>query len=248
MKIIENKVVLVTGGANGIGKSIVKKFNVNNNTVIVIDNDKEACDKLKNENEFINFYTEDITNFERIETIVEDIFDKYRNIDILINNVGIQTINPISKLSIDEWNRVLNVNLNANFYLTQLVSNRMKNESTILNITSTHYNKPRTDHAHYDISKAGIAILTKLYALELANRNITVNALAVGATYSKMNEIFEYDKEKEIVAKNKIPMKHICTCKEIADYTYNIIKDFSKHTTGSIFIIDGGRNLIWTTV
>lgn len=244
MKVIKDKIILITGGGNGIGKSMVKKFNQDSNIVIVIEKDQEALLKLQDENKNIVCYKEDLTNYEKIKKIIEDIFNKYRTVDILINNAGIQTIEKITKLALEDWTQVIDVNLNANFYLTQLVANKMGSGSTILNITSTHYNKPRVDHAHYDISKAGIVILTKLYALDLVDKNITINAIAIGATYSKMNEIFEIDKEKELLARNKIPMKHICTGEEIADYSYDIIKDFSSSTTGSIFVIDGGRSLM----
>lgn len=236
------KTVLITGGANGIGKALVEEF-IKDCNVIVIDKDTEAIKILNDKYPNVCCYTETVTNYKNIDKIVADIYDKYTNIDILINNAAIQTIESISKLKLDEWKNVLDVNLTANFYLTQLVSNRMHTNGTILNITSTHYNKPRVDHAHYDISKAGITILTKLYALELSKKNITVNALAIGATYTNMNSNFNSDRRVESIAKGKIPLGHICTPKEISKYAYDIINDFSKSTTGSVFVIDGGRNL-----
>lgn len=241
-KRIKNKVVFITGGANGIGKATALLFS-KDNKVIVIDNDEKACKELKEENKEIEVYNEDITNYNNIEKIIDEIFNKYKNIDILINNAGIQTIAPISKLTLKEWDEVLKVNLTSNFYITQLVSNRMKNDSTILNISSTHYNKPRVDHAHYDISKSGIVTLTKLFAIELAPKKITVNSIAIGATYTNMNKIFEEKESVANIAKNKIPLKCICNPEDIADSIYDVINDFSQKTTGSVFVIDGGRNI-----
>ncbi len=236
------KTILITGGANGIGRAIVEKY-VNNYNVVLIDKDSQKVNELKCKYKNIDCYIETITNYENIKEIIDKIYNKYKNIDILINNAGIQTIETISKLKLEEWKKIIEVNLTANFYLTQIVSNRMNSGSTILNISSTHYNKPRIDHAHYDISKSGITTLTKLFALELAHKNVTINALAIGATYTNMNYSFKTDKNTESIAKNKIPLKHICNPNEVADYVYNIIKDFSAATTGSVFVVDGGRNL-----
>ena len=236
------KTILITGGANGIGRAIVEKY-VDKYNVVIIDKDSQGLIELKNKYNKIDCYAETVTNYEKIKKIIDEIYKKYNNIDILVNNAGIQTIETISKLELKDWQEIIEVNLTANFYLTQLVSNKMKKGSTILNVSSTHYNRPRTDHAHYDVSKSGITILTKLFALELAHKNITINALAIGATYTNMNHNFKTDKTIENIAKNKIPMKHICSPNEVADYVYTIIKDFSKATTGSVFVIDGGRNI-----
>lgn len=236
------KTILITGGANGIGRAIVEKY-IDDYNVVLIDKDSQGVNELKSKYNKIDCYIETVTNYENICKIIDEIYKRYNNIDILINNTGIQTIETISRLKLEDWKEIIEVNLTANFYLTQIVSNRMKSGSTILNISSTHYNKPRIDHAHYDISKSGIAILTKLFALELAHKNVTINALAIGATYTNMNYSFKIDKSVESVAKNKIPLKHICNPNEVADYVYNIIKDFSSATTGSVFVVDGGRNL-----
>ena len=239
---MKNKVVLITGGLNGIGKALAHKY-YKNNKVIIIDNDIYSCSALKEKFPKIDIYIEDLTNSKEIKKIINNIFKRYGNVDILINNAAVQTIAEIDKLSIEEFKRVIDVNLNSNFYLTQIVSNKMKQKSTILNIISTHYNKPRSDHIHYDISKAGVAILTESFAKILADKKITINALAIGATYTNMNKEFEINKDLVNSTISRIPLKKICTPEDIANYAYNIIQDFSEETTGSIFVIDGGRNI-----
>lgn len=243
MKDLFEKIILITGGANGIGKETAIKLS-DNNTVIVIDNDKLGCSLLNKEHKNIVVYNEDITNYNKMDELINDLFKKYKKIDILINNAAIQTTSNIMDLPLNEWQNVINVNLTATFYMTKLVGKQMKENSTILNIISTHYNKPRVDKLHYDVSKAGVAMLTKGFAMELASKKITVNALAIGATYSPMNKCFEENKEIENQAREKIPLKYISKSSDIATHIYNILQDFSDYTTGSIFVIDGGRNLI----
>ena len=175
MKDLFEKIILITGGANGIGKETAIKLS-DNNTVIVIDSDKLGCSLLKNEYKNIVVYNEDITNYNKMDELINDLFKKYKKIDILINNAAIQTISNIMDLPLNEWQNVINVNLTATFYMTKLVGKKMKENSTILNIISTHYNKPRVDKLHYDVSKAGVAMLTKGFAMELASKKVTVNA------------------------------------------------------------------------
>ncbi len=239
---LNNKIILITGGVNGIGEATAIKF-CKNNKVFVIDNDAKNCERLKNQYPEINVYNEDITRYEQINLIVDSIINNYGNINILINNAAIQNVCNIMNLKLSDWEMVLNVNLTATFYITQYVANRMKKNSTILNIISTHYNKPRIDKLHYDVSKAGVAMLTEGFALELAKKEITVNAIAIGATYTSMNKCFE---NKEILeeAKNKIPMHYIASADDIANHIFNFICYYSDSTTGSIYIVDGGRHLI----
>lgn len=238
-----NKVILITGGANGIGKSTALKL-AEFNKVIIIDNDFNGCELLKEKYKNIKVYNEDITNYEKISDIINEIYSIYGNVDILINNAAIQTEENIMNLKLSEWQKVIEVNLTATFYISQIVSKNMKDNSTILNIISTHYNKPRVDKLHYDVSKSGVAMLTKGLAIELAKKKITVNALAIGATYSPMNKCFEENVDIEKEAIRKIPLRYISKTSDIANHIYNILNNFSYCTTGSIFVIDGGRSLI----
>lgn len=238
---IKDKVILITGGAKGIGLATALRFSLENK-VIVVDSDHVACNKLINDN--IRVYNEDITNYSSMDMILKEIYSIYGNIDILINNAAIQTVNNISLLTLDDWKKVIEVNLTATFYITQFVANRMVRGNTILNLISTHYDKPRVEKLHYDVSKAGVALFTKGYALELAKKNVTINALAIGATYTLMNNEFNVNPKIIDEVKEKIPLRYISTPDDIANHIYNIIKIFSEATTGSIFMVDGGRNLI----
>ena len=239
---MKNQTIIITGGANGIGKETAKML-ARDNKVIVLDNDFSACELLKKDNRKIITHFCDITSKDSVDETVEALFLKHGNIDILINNASIQTIHNVLDLSLEDWNMVLNVNLTGTFIVSQSVVKKMIG-GKILNIISTHYNKPRSSHIHYDISKAGVAMLTKAMASELAPRKITVNALAIGATYTNMNKAYNVFPHLVEEALTKIPLKRICAAEEIAGYIINVLSHFGEYTTGSIFTIDGGRSLM----
>ena len=119
----------------------------------------------------------------------------------------------------------------------------MSEGSTILNLISVHSVKPRTKKYAYDSSKSAIEILTKELALEFAPHKITVNALSFGAVETDMNNTWLTHSEQREIARAKVPLKIVFNPVQIANFTYVIIKVFSKYTTGSVFVIDGGRSL-----
>lgn len=119
----------------------------------------------------------------------------------------------------------------------------MIENSTILNLISVHSFKPRTKKYAYDSSKSAVEILTKELALEFAPRKITVNALSFGAVETNMNNSWLIHEEQKEIARDKVPLKIVFTPMQIANFAYVIIKIFSQYTTGSIFVIDGGRSL-----
>ena len=121
--------------------------------------------------------------------------------------------------------------------------NIMKEGGTILNIISIHSSKPRTNKYAYDSSKSAIEMLTKELTLEFAEKKITINALSFGAVDTNMNEIWKNNPKLKEKTLNKVPLKIIFTPDEIANFAKIILTSFSKYTTGSIFVIDGGRSL-----
>ena len=240
---MKNNVVLITGGAKGIGLATASLLS-RDNLVIIIDNDENACQELKNSNEKIVVINKDISDYTEMSKTINNIFETYENIDVLINNAAIQSTCDMLLIDIDDWRKVIDINLNGTFIISQLVARRMKCGSKILNIISSHYNKPRRCRLHYDVSKAGVALMTKGFALELSEKRITVNALAIGATYTTMNEIFNIDKNVEKEALSKITMNKITSSDEIAHYIKTIICELADFSTGSIFTLDGGRHLL----
>ena len=241
---LKNKTVVVTGGANVIGKSIAKELVKEECKVIILDIDDKEGKSIQNASkgkiEFINI---DISNEKQIEEIRKYIENKYRGIDILINNAAKQTENEFFKMSTKEFREIINTNLIGTFICSNIFGKSMKRGSKIINMLSVHYNKPRKNKYHYDASKAGIAILTQEMALELADKGITVNGISYGACNTPMNSNWIDDRDMVNNTLNKIPLKWIAEPEEIARFTIVILKEFSDYTTGSIFNIDGGRNL-----
>ncbi len=236
---MKKKTIVITGGSNGIGKSISLLYLNDNYNVCVIDIVNEL-DKNNN----IDYYYGDVSNEFQMRNIFKMIGDKYNNIDILINNAGKQEISSFEKMSINSFKSIVNNNLNGMFICTKLAYKYMKSGSKILNILSVHHFKPRINKYHYDVSKAGINMLTKELALELACKNITINSLSFGAVKTNMNkEWLDNSKEVDKVI-SKVPLKILFEADEIARFAKNILDLFASYTTGSDFIIDGGRSLV----
>ncbi len=236
---MKKKTIVITGGSNGIGKSISLLYLNDNYNVCVIDIVNEL-DKNNN----IDYYYGDVSNEFQMRNIFKMIGNKYNNIDILINNAGKQEISSFEKMSISSFKSIVNNNLNGMFICTKLAYKYMKNGSKILNILSVHHFKPRINKYHYDVSKAGINMLTKELALELACKNITINSLSFGAVKTNMNkEWLDNSKEVDKVI-SKVPLKILFEADEIARFAKNILDLFASYTTGSDFIIDGGRSLV----
>ena len=236
---MKKKTIVITGGSNGIGESISLLYLNDNYNVCVIDIVNEL-DKNNN----IDYYYGDVSNEFQMRNIFKMIGNKYNNIDILINNAGKQEISSFEKMSISSFKSIVNNNLNGMFICTKLAYKYMKNGSKILNILSVHHFKPRINKYHYDVSKAGINMLTKELALELACKNITINSLSFGAVKTNMNkEWLDNSKEVDKVI-SKVPLKILFEADEIARFAKNILDLFASYTTGSDFIIDGGRSLV----
>ena len=241
---MKNKVTIITGASKGVGKAISKKMINKKAKVIIVDIDKENGIKTEKElGENCEFINADITKEDEIIRLKNYVMDKYKKIDILINNAAKQTENSFFNMEVDEFKEVIDTNLNGTFICSKILGNEMKRGSKILNVLSVHYDQPRKNKYHYDASKAGVAILTKEMALDVIDRGITVNAISFGACETSLNADWLDNKEKVEDTLSKIPMRYIAKPEYIADFAVNILENFAQYTTGSIFNIDGGRSL-----
>lgn len=241
---LKGKVVIITGGAKGIGKSIAVELSNSWCKVIVLDTDKLGGKKLQKElNNKIEFINIDIAEEKQVKKTCEYIIEKYKNIDILINNAAKQTESEFFDMSVRDFKEIVDTNLVGTFICSNIFGKEMKKGSKIINMLSVHYNKPRKNKYSYDASKAGIAMLTQGMALELADKGITVNGISYGACDTPMNN--NWINNEKIVNKtlNMIPLRWIAKPEEIARFTKIVIQEFSDYATGSIFNIDGGRSL-----
>lgn len=239
-----NKVVIITGGANGIGKECALRLKKEGAKIIIADIDQDNGSIVEKQlGKDGIFIKTDITKEEEVINLRDEVLKKYKKIDILINNAAKQTQNAFFDMKVEEFKDVINVNLNGTFICSNIIGKTMGKGGKIINMLSVHYNLPRKNKYHYDASKAGVAMLTKEMALDLVKRGITVNAISYGACNTPMNSDWINDKEKVKETKDKIPMKWIAEPEEIANFVKIILSDFSEYTTGSIFNIDGGRSI-----
>lgn len=237
------KTVIVTGGSRGIGAAIVKELAKSGYNVVLdynksVDAAKKIQDELEKQNINIEIFKADVSKREEVKELVRFTLERYKNIDILINNAGIDQIKPFIDITDEDWNNMIGVNLNSVFYCTQeVLSNMLKNKSgCIINISSVWGITGGSCEVHYSTSKAGIDGLTKALAKELGPSNIRVNGVAPGAIMTDMNKDLT---NEEIIELNKeIPLGRIGTPQDIARCVKWLIED--QYTTGQIISPNGG--------
>jgi NAD(P)-dependent dehydrogenase (short-subunit alcohol dehydrogenase family)/acetyltransferase-like isoleucine patch superfamily enzyme len=235
----KKKIILITGGSRGIGKSIAHFFKNLDYTVIVTYN--KSIDSAKEmENESIYTYKMDVTDNEECKIVIQNIINKFNKIDILINNAGIIENQLLHKMSNDQWNNVINTNINSLYNVTHnVIQNMIENQKgKIINISSIYGLKGSKGQTNYSTTKHGTIGFTKSLALEYADNNILVNCICPGLVYTDMfNSINEKITNKII---NNNPIKKIIDPIEIAKTCEFLIN--SEYCTGTIINIDCGMN------
>lgn len=242
-KNIANKVVVVTGGSRGIGAQIVRDLAKMGHTVILNYNKSEDCAKdveneLQKQGFYVDIFKADVSKKEEAESLIKFALNKYGKIDVLINNAGISQSKLFTDITDEDWNNMINNNLNSAFYCTrETVKNMIHNkQGLIINISSIWGITGASLEVHYSTAKAGLIGFTKALAKELGPSNIRVNAIAPGIIDTEMNK--EYSKEEIEEIKDEIPLEKIGTTKSISKCIKWLIED--DYTTGEIISINGG--------
>ena len=240
---LKNRVSVVTGAAQGFGFAIAKKFLDCGAEVIAWDIDKEALNiaqkNLKNE----KFITQivDITNFDEIKKNIDLIANKQK-IDIFINNAGIAGLNSkVWDYPIDEWKKIINVNLNSVFYCCKAVVPHMikNNYGRIVNIASIAGKEGNPNASAYSASKAGVIGLTKSLGKELAKKNIAVNCVTPAAAKTR---IFDQMTQEHIdYMLSKIPRNKFAKVEELASLVAWLSSEENSFSTAAVFDLSGGR-------
>ena len=221
----ERKVAFITGGSRGIGKEVALKF-ADNGYNIVINYVSDKTDTKGLEKEFTKRGVEaliikaDVTNTEQIENLVNEVIEKFGKIDVLVNNAGVTKDNLLMRMSEEEFDKVVEVNLKGTFIVTKAVIKYMmkKRSGSIINLSSVVGVAGNAGQANYSASKAGIIGFTKSVAKELASRNIRANAVAPGFIETDMTAVLS-DSVKENIH-NQIPLKRMGSAKEVANLIY----------------------------
>ena len=241
-----NKTIIVTGASKGIGREIAKELATKGNTVIANYNKSEKeINELKQELEKSNIkldvFKADVSKREEAANLVNYTTKKYGKIDVLINNAGISQIKEFTQITDEDWNNMLNVNLNSAFYMSQEVCKNMihNKKGCIINISSIWGLTGASCEVHYSVSKAGVDALTKSLAKELGPSNIRVNSIAPGIIDTEMNK--HLNKEEIEYIKEEIPLEKIGRTIDIERCIEWLIND--EYTTGQVISINGGWNI-----
>ena len=240
---LNNRVAIVTGGAQGFGYAIVKRFLDSGAKVIIWDIDKKFIDKAIEDSgsKNLSYQIVDITNFDEIKKSFDEISSKSK-IDIFVNNAGVAGLNDkVWNYPNEEWLKVLNTNLNSTFYCCKVVIPHMikNNYGRIVNIASIAGKEGNPNASAYSTSKAGVIALTKSLGKELADKNIAVNCITPAAAKTR---IFDQMTEEHInYMLSKIPRNRFVKVEELASMACWMASEENSYTTGGVFDLSGGR-------
>ena len=245
MNLLENKNVIITGGSRGIGKAIAEKFAQNGAniafTCIKISEDSLVLAKnLENLGVKAKAYESDASDFESALRLAENVFNDFGSIDVLVNNAGITKDNLLLRMSEEDFNDVMKVNMNSVFNNTKAVLRQMlkQKNGSIINLSSVVGVKGNAGQSNYSSSKAAIIGFTKSVALELGSRNIRCNAIAPGFIETEMTRALQQDQINEWA--ESIPLKRSGKAEDVANTSLFLASDMSSYITGQVMNVCGG--------
>ena len=241
---IEDRVAVVTGGAQGFGLAITERFIESGAKVVIWDIDeneaKKALEKVNSKN--LSYQIVDVSDFGKINEKLIEIESMHGKIDIFINNAGVAGMNTtVAEYPIEEWNKVINLNLNAVFYCCKAVVPFMEknNYGRIVNIASIAGKEGNPNASAYSTSKAGVIGLTKSLGKELAQKNIAVNCVTPAAAKTR---IFDQMTEEHInYMLSKIPRNKFAKVEELASLVTWLSSEENSFSTAAVFDLSGGR-------
>ena len=241
---LKNKIAIITGGSQGFGYAIAEEFSQRGAVVVIVNRTAkkgiEAAEKLKNRGGNAYAFPCDTTKVEQVKKLVSWVKGEFGRIDVLVNNAGIIRPSMLHKMTLEQWNEVLNINLTGYFIVLRETSKVMieQNYGRIINISSVAGSRGTIGQINYGAAKAGVHGLTKSAAKELARYKVTVNAIAAGLFKTPMTENMSQDiKEKSI---KEIPLRRMGEPWEIARLAVYLASDDAGYITGQIIGINGG--------
>ncbi|KLK99957.1 oxidoreductase [Bacillus pumilus] len=247
---IAGKVVLITGGASGIGLAAVKLFLEHGAKVAVADINEDSGKQLVESlpHEHAAFFKTDITNEADCQKTVQSVLSQFGTIDVLINNAGIEIVSPIHEMTLENWNHILQVNLTGVFLMSKHTLPHMleKKSGSIINTGSVGGLVGWPDIPAYNATKGGVIQLTKSMAIDYAAHQIRVNCIAPGIIDTPLNEksfLDNHSESLEFVKKEKAkvnPLLRLGKPEEIAGVMLFLASDLSSYMTGSVVTADGG--------
>lgn len=247
---MRGKIVIVTGASSGIGRAAARLFANNGSTVIAVGrNDKELAllsTNIKSKTGSIKPQLADVTEMSQLERLVMEVIDNHKQLDVLVNAAGIISSGSIETTTLDEWDKMLDVNLRSVFALSQkCVPHLAETKGNIVNVSSVAGPRSFPGVLAYCVSKAAVDQLTRCSALELASRGIRVNAVNPGVVVTNIHKrggmddaayanFLEHSRETH-------PLGRVGTPEEVAELIYYLASDKASWITGATYEIDGGR-------
>ena len=248
MKLLEGKTAIITGAARGIGKAIALKYaqmgcNVAFTDLAINDAAKATESELLALGVKAKGYASDASNFADTQRVVEEIVKDFGRVDVLINNAGITKDTLLMRMTEDQWDAVINVNLKSCFNFTKAVQGTMlkQRSGSIINMSSVVGVSGNAGQANYSASKAGMIGFTKSIAKELGSRGIRSNAIAPGFIMTEMTHVLAEDVKKEWI--DKIPLKRGGTPEDVANICVFLGSELSAYVSGQTIHVCGGMNM-----
>jgi len=242
---LKDKVAVVTGGAQGIGRAICERLADEGAKVMIADVQEEVAKKTAEEiaaakGVETSFMKVDVSSPAETEDMIKKTVEKFGKIDILINNAGITRDNLLIRMSEDEWDKVIDINLKSVFNCSKCAAKVMMKQRSgrIVNIASVVGLMGNAGQANYSASKGGVIALTKTLARELASRNINVNAIAPGFIKTAMTDKLPDDAKKKLT--DLIPLSRLGEPRDVANATLFLCSEESSYITGEVISVNGG--------
>ena len=238
---LKNKNVIVTGASGGIGNSIVETLSMCGANIVASGTNEEKLDKLKSKFDNTKILKFDISLIDKIESFIEDATNLLGgSLDCIVNNAGITQDNLGIRMNIDEWKKVIDVNLTATFLMSKFsIKKMLKNKSgKVINITSIVGHTGNLGQANYTASKAGIVAMSKSLAIEYAKKNININCISPGFIKTAMTDKID-EKFKDMII-SKIPSARLGEPKDIANAVLFLASDQSDYINGETLHVNGG--------
>lgn len=248
MKLLEGKVAIITGASRGIGKGIAEVFAAHGATVAFtyISSDEKARaleDELKSRGGNARGFKSDAAQFDAAQQLVDEVIEAFGRVDVLVNNAGITRDTLLMRMSEEQWDEVMTVNLKSAFNLTKAVLRPMlkARSGSIINMSSVVGVHGNAGQANYAASKAGLIGFTKSVAAELGSRNIRCNAIAPGFIETEMTAALDEKVVQEW--RDGIPLKRGGTTEDVANVTLFLASEMSAYITGQVLSVDGGMQM-----
>ena len=248
MGLLEGKVAIITGAGRGIGMAIANKFaeqgaSLALTDLVIGDEANQFAEHWNNKGIKVKYYKNDVSDFADCQRVVDEIIKEFGKVDILVNNAGITRDNLLLRMTEEEWDAVIKVNLKSVFNMTKAVLRQMMKQrnGSIINMASVVGVNGNAGQANYSASKAGMIGFTKSIAKELGSRNIRCNAIAPGFIETKMTEKLPEDVRKAWIS--TIPLRRPGKPEDVANVALFLASDLSSYVTGQVISTCGGMSM-----